>query len=384
MIARRLQPRILEQLQSTQKVLVILGPRQVGKTTLLEWLRSRIEGKHLLLNGDFLDDRRLLLPERSSLSRLTSGLDYLFIDEAQNFEKIGSCLKLLHDHFPRVRVVATGSSSFDLSARTGEPLTGRQICHVLYPIAWSELDVGPTTAAVHLDHALIYGSYPEVLTLESHDQKVRLLRELAADYLLKDIFAQVDVNRSKLVAILQLLAFQIGSEVSLSEVGRQVQMDVKTVSRYLHFLSEAFVVIRLGGFSRNLRKEVTKSQKIYFVDLGLRNALVQAFQPIPLRDDLGRLFENLMVIERLKRNAYEGTHANLYFWRTYDRQELDLVEEREGVLRAFEFKHGGGKARIPKAWRESYPESEARTITRDQVAEFLAQEPRGRGRPPAG
>lgn len=324
-----------------------------------------------MLNGDFLDDRDLLKPERASIASLLDGYDYVFIDEAQLFPDIGRCLKVIHDHYPDVKLFATGSSALELGRRTGEPLTGRQHRFRLYPLAYSELDPSPTNRRSILEHGMRYGFYPEVWSLSGHDAKVSHLRQLASDYVLKDIFAQVDVNRTRLTDVLRLIALQVGSEVSLSEIGRQVQMDTKTVGRYLDLLESAFVIVRLGSFSRNLRKEIAKSRKIYFVDLGIRNALVQAFQPLEVRSDLGVLWENLMIIERLKVHEYSGIPPQMYFWRTYDRKELDLVEERDGQLQAFEFKYGATKSRIPKLWHDTYPESQVSVVDRASAHTFL-------------
>lgn len=358
------------------------GPRRAGKTTVLESLGKAVQGRVRFLNGDFLDDRRLLRPERAALAALAEGTEYLFLDEAQNNEDIGTCLKLLHDAHPDVRVVATGSSAFDLAARTGEPLTGRQIRHVLYPLAFREHVTGPTEASRALEEALVFGSYPEIVSAVGTDAKVGLLRQLAADYLLKDVFARVELNRSKLENVLRLLAFQIGSEVSLSEIGRAAQLDVKTVSRYIHALEDAFVVFRVGGFSRKLRKEISKGQKIYFVDLGMRNAVIGAFQPLAARSDVGALFENFMVSERRKQFENAGQLVSQHFWRTHDQQELDLIEvlptsgsdaER---IRAIEFKWSDhAKVRIPRIFRETYPDASVRVVTRDDVYSWLTTSP---------
>lgn len=372
MIPRIIQSRVLEALQTGQKAVVLLGPRQVGKTTLMTWLREHLPGRGLTVSGDFLDDRDLLRPERATLTRLVDGLDFLFVDEAQLFPDIGLCLKAIHDHFPRVKVFATGSSALDLGRKTGEPLTGRQIRFLLYPLAYSELDPTPVRRRGILEHGMCYGTYPEVWSLPGHEAKVAHLRQLASDYVLKDIFAQVDVNRSRLTDVLRLLALQVGSEISMSEIGRQTQTDTKTISRYLDLLESAFVILRLPSFSRNLRKEIAKSRKVYFLDLGLRNALIQAFQPLHLREDLGRLWENLLVVERFKRNQYCGSTARLHFWRTYDQKELDLVEEVDGQVRAFEFKVGSGRVRIPRLWQETYPDSEVTIVDPEHAHEFLS------------
>lgn len=372
MIPRTLESRILSALRGRRKVVTLLGPRQVGKTTLLRQIATRVPGRSLLLNGDFLDDRRRLRPERAALNDLLPGIDTLFVDEAQNVDQVGTVLKLIHDEYPSVRVLATGSSSFDLTHRTGEPLTGRQIGFLLYPLSFGELAPDVTERDSAHQQALLYGSYPEVITIGAPSEKIGYLKQLVADYLLKDVYAQVEVHRSRLLDMLRLIAFQVGSEVSLSEIGRTVHLDVKTVSRYLDLLEQAFVVFRLRGFSRNLRKEVGKSQKIYFLDLGIRNAVVQAFNPLPNRDDVGPLWENYLAIERIKRNHYAGLHANYYFWRTYDRQEIDFVEECDGRLAAYEFKLSSSGKGLPRLWSQTYPGSTTDVITPDNAHAFLA------------
>lgn len=371
MIPRYSQSRVLHAVELGGKVVLLFGPRQVGKTTLMRWVREQMEGKGETLNGDYLDDRELLQPIRARLASLVQGLDYLFIDEAQLFPNIGSSLKAIHDHYPEVRVLATGSSALDLGRQTGEPLTGRHRQFMLYPFAYGELDPKPTRQQTILEHAMVFGTYPETWSQTHREDKISYLRLLASDYVLKDVFAQVEVNRTKLTNVLRLLALQVGSEVSMSEIGRQVEMDTKTVSRYLDLLEGAFVIVRLGGFSRNLRKEVAKSQKYYFWDLGIRNALVPAFQPLESRTDVGALWENLMVVERLKRNSYMRSQAQTYFWRTYDQQELDLIEEDQDELRGFEFKRGQSGGKIPRLWRETYPSSKNEIITPESAHPFL-------------
>lgn len=373
MIQRHLENMLVRALLTQRKVLVMLGPRQVGKTTLLKQVISQLSGKIEVLNGDFLDDRNLLKTERAYLERLVSGLDYLIIDEAQNIENIGQVLKLIHDTYPDVRVVATGSSSFDLRHNMGEPLTGRQIQLILYPIAYSELNPGLTEKETVIQHGLIYGNYPEAITIKTKSEKQDYLRQLASDYILRDIYRQVEVNSHKLNAILRLLALQIGSEVSLSEIARSVQLDVKTVARYLQILEDAFVIFRIHGFSKNLRKEISKSSKVYFWDLGLRNALIDDFRELDSRRDLGGIWENYLFSERIKFNAYRGLHVKYYFWRTYDQQEIDMIEESANMLSAYEFKLSERKrAKIPRIWQQTYPDSKTAIISRDNVESFIA------------
>lgn len=376
MIYRFIKKRILQALlpDASRKVICLFGARQVGKTTLLREVYEELSGRREFLNGDFSDDRVLLVPERSALHRLAGHLDYLFIDEAQNVPEIGRVLKLLHDEFPRLRLAASGSAAFDLRQMTGEPLTGRQLVFEMFPVSLAELEPRTTTQRQWLEHGMIYGGYPEVVLEEAPERKQALLRQLTADYLLKDIFAQVEVNQDRLHDLLRLVAFQVGSEVSLNELANNTRMDVKTVDRYLGLLERAFVIFRLGGFSRNLRKEVAKSRKIYFADLGIRNALLNAFQPPPLRADLGALWENYLIAERRKRMTYAGTEIKHWFWRTYDQQEIDLIEETtDGArLSAYEFKwNPANQRRLPKVFLETYPHSETGVITPENAREFL-------------
>ena len=373
MIIRKLEPTLVEALTRRKKVLVLLGPRQVGKTTLMEKIAGQVSGRVEVLNGDFLDDQDHLKPDRVSLNHLVNHLDYLFVDEAQNIPDIGRVLKLIHDHYPGVQVMATGSSSFDLANRTGEPMTGRQQTFRLYPISFAEQSPGLANQKTILAHAMVYGCYPECISITSPKDKVNYLKQLTSDLLLKDLHWQVDVNRTKLVNILRLLAFQIASEVSYNEIAAAVQLDVKTVAKYVSFLEQSYVIVRLGGFSRNLRKEVSKSHKIYFTDLGTRNALINAFNPLNLRDDVGKLWENLLVIERMKLNSYGNIDANYYFWRTYDRQEIDLIEESPGRLSAFEFKYSAKKkAAVPRLWQKTYPNSHVDIVTTENAMAFLS------------
>lgn len=361
--------------EAVRKVVCLFGPRQVGKTTLLREIFGELPGMGEFLNADFADDRALLIPDRASLQRLAGHLDHLFIDEAQTVPEIGRVLKLLHDEFPRLRIVASGSASFDLRKKTGEPLTGRQIVFDLFPLSLAELNPGATNLRQWLEHGMVFGGYPEIVTTASPGAKRDALRQLASDYLLKDLFAQVDLNRDRLYDLLRLVAFQIGSEVSLNELAKSARMDVKTVDRYLGLLEEAFVIVRLEGFSRNLRKEVSKSRKIYFTDLGIRNAIIDAFNPTALRDDLGNLWENYLVIERRKFLSYSGTSVRHWFWRTYDQQEIDLVEESAdgSRLSAFKFKWSPskGRNRVPRLFLETYKNATDEVITVENVKQFL-------------
>ena len=371
MYNRLIEKDILSAFKDSNKIIVLLGPRRVGKTTLVQKIFDNITGKKETLNGDYLDDLSLLKPERTSMKNLVSGLDYLFIDEAQNFKEIGRCLKIIHDEFPQVKVVATGSSSFDIKNNLGEPLTGRKITFNLFPINYKEIYTTPKFEKEIYSSMMIYGSYPELLSLSNREEKIDYLKGIVADYLLKDIYSQVNLNKSKLKDLLKLLAFQVGNEVSYNEIASQITLDVKTVQRYIYYLEEAFVVFRLGAYSKNLRKEISKGQKIFFYDCGIRNAIIDSFKDLDMRDDIGGLWENFLISEKIKKESYKRSNSSLYFWRTYDQQEIDLIEENSDKLAAYELKFSKMKAKIPKAWQNAYPGSSFTVVNNNSIRNFL-------------
>jgi predicted AAA+ superfamily ATPase len=330
----------------------------------------------LLVSGEDIDVRAYL--ESQSLARLRAFVGRrrtLIVDEAQHVRQIGLNLKLLADHVEGLRIIATGSSSFDLAQQTGEPLTGRKRTLLLLPLAQLELGAIETAheTRANLEPRLIHGSYPEVVLSESNDDREVYLRELISSYLFKDILQLEGVRHAdKLLRLLQALAFQIGREVSLAELGTRLAMSRNTVERYLDLLEKAYVIYGRLGFSRNLRKEIAKSRRYYFYDNGIRNGLINNFNPLTLRDDTGALWENYVVVERLKRNLYTGRRVESYFWRTYDRQEIDLIEERGGRLDAAEMKWSPKPGRrAPRAWREAYPDSSFRVVDRENYLEFV-------------
>lgn len=372
MISRLLEKPLRNSFLKKNKAVVLYGPRRIGKTTILEKLYEEVSGEKEFLNCDFLDDQDRLQANRSSLNSLVSNLDYLFVDEAQNVEDIGTVLKLLHDNYPELKIIATGSSSFDLNKKLGEPLTGRKEQFLLYPISFAEQNPNVKNSKTIIEHSLVYGSYPEILNISNKEEKINYLKQLVADYLLRDLFRQADVNRTKLYNMLRLLALQVGSEVSLNEIATSVQLDVKTVAKYISYLEEAFVIVRLGGFSRNLRKEIAKTQKYYFFDLGIRNAIIQGFKPLSVRSDLGNIWENFLIIERIKKQSYARKHSQFYFWRTYDQKEIDLVEEQGPSLLAFEFKYSEQKkVKEPALWKKTYPEASFECVSPKNIFSFL-------------
>ncbi len=370
--------RQLENLRSSLKpgkVVVIYGARRTGKTTLLnEFLKGETE-PCLLVNGeDIIIQGYLSSQSIEKLKAFVGNNRLLVVDEAQKVQNIGLNLKLIVDHIPDIRIVATGSSSFDLARGIGEPLTGRKITLVQYPLAQLELTTIEQRheTAARLESRLIYGAYPEIVLLEDNRERERYLKELVSSYLYKDILELEGIRQSaKISRLLQLIAFQIGKEVSYTELGASLGMSKNTVDHYLDLLEKAFVIQKLGGFSRNLRNEITKNSRYYFVDNGVRNALINNFNLLELRNDAGELWENYLVIERLKRQEYLRQSANNYFWRTYTKKELDLVEERDGHLYGYEIKWGTGKHRPPKEWITAYPNAKWTLINRDNYLEFI-------------
>ncbi len=372
----------LKKLLSPGKVVILYGARRVGKTTLVRKLLEELEQEPtfrnniLFLSADDIISRQYLESQSViKLKELIGIKKLLIVDEAQYIDNVGLNLKLIVDHISDVRVIATGSSSFKLSHHIEEPLTGRKFELKLYPIAQMELSRIENRAetVARLENRLIYGSYPEIITARDNEMRQYLLREIVNSYLFKDILELNGVRRSsKLLGLLQLLAFQIGKTVSHAELGTQLGINKNTVERYLDLLQQTFVIFRLGGFSRNLRKEITKNSKYYFWDTGIRNAIIQNFNPLNLRNDVGELWENYIIAERSKYCEYRYPFYNLYFWRTYDRTEIALVEEREGKLFAYEIKWREGKTVKPPAlWKQAYPEASFQVITRENYLRFI-------------
>jgi predicted AAA+ superfamily ATPase len=365
----------LDALLRPGKVLALFGPRRTGKTTLAKEYLKTTRFRYRFERGEDLRVEEVLCSR--SLRRIqefVEGFELLVLDEAHRVPDVGLALKLLVDHVPGLRILATGSATFDLSGKLGEPLTGRKATRILYPLAQLELFLSrnPHDLRESLEDYLIYGSYPEVLTARSNAARKEQLGELVGSYLLKDVLELERVKQPRvLLDLLRLLAFQIGHDVSLSELASNLRVDYKTVARYLDLLEKSFVLISLSGFSRNLRKEISKSRRYYFLDNGIRNAVVANFNALDLRDDVGALWENFLVAERIKRNHYTQAFKNIYFWRTYDRKEIDLVEEGGGNLQAFEFKYGAGRAKAPREFLETYRGSSFEVVNRDNYLSFV-------------
>ncbi|MDQ7818426.1 MAG: ATP-binding protein [Melioribacteraceae bacterium] len=352
----------IEELFWKGKVLIIFGPRRVGKTTLLKDFLANTDHKYKLDSGENILTQQVF--ESQSIDELGSyveGYDLLAIDEAQKIKNISMGLKILVDSFRDLKIVVTGSSSFDLSQKRGEPLTGRKRTIMLYPFSQEELLRINNRYELNskLSEFLVFGSYPEVIVAKSKTDKIEILRVLVSSYLLKDILALGRIRGPKeLIDLLKLLAFQVGSAVSLNELSSNLKIDVKTVDRYLDILEKGFVIYRLGSFSRNLRKEITRKSKYYFWDNGIRNAIISQFNDLKDRNDTGKLFENFMILERLKYLSNNFMFKNNYFWRTYDRKEIDLIEEGDGKLNAYEFKYSdNAKIKKPVEFLNEYQNS---------------------------
>ncbi|MCB0303310.1 MAG: ATP-binding protein [Calditrichaeota bacterium] len=360
------------------KVLVLYGARRVGKTTLIQrFLETLPPGseKVLFVNGDDIVVRQFL--ESQSIQKLRDFVGdhtLLVVDEAQYVQQIGLNLKLLIDNLPALKIIATGSSSLNLAKDIGEPLTGRKYTLRLFPLAQMEISQIEKVheSEANLEARLIYGSYPEVVTTPDNFKRQAYLRELVSAYLYKDILELEGIRYAqKLVQILQLLAHQIGREVSFNELATQLGMSKNTVERYIDLLEKVFVIYRRNGFSRNLRKEISKNPRYYFYDNGIRNAVIGNFTPLNLRNDVGELWENYLITERMKKNEYEQRFRNSFFWRTYDRKEIDLVEEHGGKLFGYEIKWQLRKTRAPRDWKNAYPGATFLVIHRENYREFI-------------
>ena len=373
MITRNLEKNITS-LFGKRKAIVIMGARQVGKSTLLQQMLAGREDV-VWMNGDEMDIQELFREMTSTRIRAILGDNkFLVIDEAQRIQDIGLRMKLITDQVPEVQVIATGSSSFELAAKVNESLTGRKREFRMFPLTFGEM-VRHTSFLEEtrmIPHRLVYGYYPEVVTSPGDERTV--LKEISDSYLYKDILTLDSINKpDKLVRLLKALALQIGSQVSYNEIGNLIGLDSKTVEKYVDVLEKSFIVFRLNSFSRNLRNELKTSRKVYFWDLGIRNAVIGNLSQVENRTDAGDLWENFVIAERLKQNAYKGSFAQSWFWRTRQQNEIDYVEEEDGRLQAFEFKWNDrkGNVKCPESFVKSYPDAEFKVITPKNVEEFL-------------
>jgi len=355
---------------------IIYGPRRVGKTVLLWQIAEKLKGStHLFLNGDTKEARESLgTTSETALTGLVGSKEVIFIDEAQRIENVGLSLKILIDKFPEKLFFVTGSSSLALSRGLQETLTGRAIKYRLYPLSTSEINTGVEDykKRFSLESQLVYGGYPYLTSLNTNKEKQDYLSSIVEDYLFRDVLSLKSIESPEtLRKLTTLLAYQIGSVVSLNELSRNLGIDVKTVRRYLSLLKQSFIIFELGTFSKNLRKELAKSKKYYFWDLGIRNALTGQLLPLDSRTDIGALWENFLAVERLKKHEYQREAVKHYFWRTYEKAEIDWIETEADKLSAFEFKWQAKKARTPKSFRDSYG-TEVVGISKENYLEFVA------------
>ncbi|HRO74551.1 MAG TPA: ATP-binding protein [Crocinitomicaceae bacterium] len=375
MITRIIEKQIIESVKP-QKATLIFGARRVGKTMLLNRVLEQFTGKSQLLNGEDITTQQLL--EINSIKRfqdLFGDLQLLAIDEAQVIPEIGKRIKLLVDNIPGLSVIATGSSAFDLLNKTGEPLVGRASSFHLFPFSQEELSSTETAIETikNLESRLIFGAFPELCAMETAVEKTEYLKSIVSSYMLKDILTIDGIkNSSKMLSLLQLVAFQVGSEVSYDELAKKVGLSRNTVEHYLNLLSQVFVIFRLGAYSNNLRKEISKGNKWYFYDNGIRNALINQFTSLNMRNDEGVLWENYLISERIKSNYFHRRHNEYYFWRTYDQKEIDLIEIAAGSkISAFEFKWGDKTPKVPTAFAQNYPDASYQVVNRDNYLEVF-------------
>ncbi|MDP2423193.1 MAG: ATP-binding protein [Bacteroidales bacterium] len=370
---RLIQSQLIQSIQPG-KAIGLFGARRTGKTMVMQSIYQKLSDKKILLvQGENLDVSEILSSQRvSTLKKFLSGYELLFIDEAQRIPNIGVNLKLIIDTIPDVGIFFTGSAAFDLSQKTGEPLTGRGRNFMLYPFAQAELEEDFLQAKENLESRLIYGYYPQVVLSESNDEKIATLASIRDGYLLKDILELDNLKNSLFILnLLRLLAFQIGNDVSLAELASALHVSRKTVVRYIDLLEKSYVIFPHYGFSRNLRKEFSKSPRFYFWDNGIRNVIIQNFNRLQVRDDVGKLWENFCIAERKKINHYRQRLVNYYFWRTYDQKEIDLIEESTGLLYGFEFKWKPGKTKTQYDFLNAYPGSSLQVITPENYLDFI-------------
>lgn len=366
LIQKKLQP---------NKVVVLLGARRVGKTKLIKKIIENLNEKYLFLNGDDVESHNLLESQSTAnFNRLLGETRFLVIDEAQEIPNIGKKLKLMVDTIPNLKVLVTGSSAFEINNQIGEPLVGRMKTINLYPI--SQIEFSKTENYLetrnNLEDRLIFGSYPELSKIINREDKISYLKEIVNTQLLRDIFAFEGIKkRDKIIALLQIIAFRTGSEISLESIGRDLQISKNTVEKYLDLFSKVFIIYSVSGFSKNRDNEITKMKKWYFVDNGIRNAIINSFNPLNMREDVGKLWENYLNSERIKKLNYQENHVLDYFWRTHTRQEIDRIEVKNEQIAAFEYKYGKSKSKIPTEFAKSYPDATFEIINQDNYLDYI-------------
>jgi uncharacterized protein len=380
LIKRYLEPQLQKALKSKlYPAIILFGPRQVGKTTLIKEIIAKTKLKYKFITCDDPDVIRTFKDIGiAGLKRIIGDNRLLVLDEAQKIENIGQILKLIIDNIPKVKLLVSGSSSFELANKLSEPLTGRKITFLMYPIAIFELNKKDEMIEIksNLDRYLRFGMYPKIFQFKDDIELQNYLTELSGDYLYKDILDfQKIKNNEQMRRLLVSLALQIGQEVSYTELSNSVGVDQKTVMRYVDLLEKSFIVFKLPAFSRNQRNEINKSRKIYFYDLGIRNAIINNFNNLELRNDIGQLWENFLMLERIKRDKSDKIKKNYYFWRNYNQQEIDLIEEAGGQLNAFEFKWKNGKFKASD-FLKTYQNSKIEIINQNNFIDFLFTSPK--------
>jgi len=375
MIKRILLNRIIHKFKTSQKVIVLYGARQTGKTTFARQVIKETKYKTLSINADIGKYNNILSSRNlEKLKHLTNGYELLFIDEAQRIQDIGINLKILSDEIPELKILVTGSSSLDIAQNISESLTGRKQVYYLYPFSLEEIKLDKTNFELEqqFEEQMIFGLYPEVYLSKNIDEKIDLLTEITSSYLYKDVLELANIKHPrKLNDLLRLLAFQIGSEVAINELSRSLKINQETVERYLDLLEKSFVIFRLSGFSKNLRKEIRKRDKFYFYDLGVRNTIIENYNYLNKRNDVGGLWENFVIIERLKFLEFNKIRANTFFWRTYTGAELDYIEETNGLLNGYEIKYNKIKLKAPKTWIDTYENATFKGISKTNFLDFV-------------
>ena len=373
-LKRAITENILKKLQPN-KVIIVFGARRVGKTVLVKEILQRLNEPVLILNGEDINVHdKLARWSIENYKQLIGSYSVLYIDEAQKIPDIGKKLKLMVDEIEGLKIIVSGSSALDISKEAGEPLTGRKYSFNLYALSENEYNQveNSLTKSENLKERLIFGNYPELLQLANRSDKIDYLNEMVSSYLLKDILIYENIKNSQTIFnLLRLIAFQISAEVSLQELGKQLGISKNTVEKYLDLLAKVFILHKVEGFSRNLRKEITKNSRWYFLDNGIRNAVISNFNAIESRNDIGQLWENYIISERIKYQAYNKVSSNNYFWRTYEQQEIDWVEERGGELFGYEMKWKEDKVKVPTQWKDAYPDASFQVINNSNFEEWL-------------
>jgi predicted AAA+ superfamily ATPase len=372
---RRIAEILINKKIQPNKVILLLGARRVGKTEILKKIESEAKEKVIFLNGDDVETHNLLeVRSTANYKRLLGDCHFLIIDEAQEIPEIGKKMKLMIDTIDGLKIIASGSSAFELNNQIGEPLVGRMYSFELFPLSQMEFSMIENFAETKgkLEERLIFGGYPELLHLENMQQKQDYLKELVHSYLLKDILTFEGIKkRDTILALLQKLAFRTGSEISLEALGKELQISKNTVEKYLDLFKKVFIVYDVKGFSRNRDNEITKMKKWYFVDNGIRNALISNFNPLNLREDVGKLWENYLQAERLKKIHYTQMNVDSYFWRTHTQQEIDRIETENDKINAFEYKWKSGKTKIPSQFSSAYPNADFSVIDKENYLDFI-------------